>query len=301
MDAYFESCKNQSGGIEYPFYGNKITTGSRGYECAAHWHYHFEILYFNKGRGTVTIGSDAIEVNEGEIILITPCEIHSVIANAGELSEHIVMSFDPSLLNVMPKIDFVVKYFLQNLFLTNPKLRVLPFVMEIHEIDRLANLFTEEYWTRDIGFELMATSVIYQIMTMVLRGLEKKGLILLDSSTLVQNNLSKLIHLLQYVDLHYMDDMTALSAAEVCSMSYSHFAKLFKSAMHISFIQYLNHYRIRKSESLLLDGGKSITQIALEVGFNDTSYFIREFKSYKGMSPKKYLGLMTRATVCQIP
>jgi len=58
--------------------------------------------------------------------------------------------------------------------------------------------------------------------------------------------------------------------------------------MQTSFSHYLLFLRIRKAEQQLLDSSKSMTQIALECGFNSPSYFIKQFKRLKGLSPMQY-------------
>ena len=51
--------------------------------------------------------------------------------------------------------------------------------------------------------------------------------------------------------------------------------KLFKQYTGKTAASYLNDYRLEKAKSLLLHSGASLTDIALDVGFNNTSYFIK--------------------------
>ena len=53
-------------------------------------------------------------------------------------------------------------------------------------------------------------------------------------------------------------------------------------------IDYLNYYRIETACLRLSSTEESITDIAYGCGFNDLSYFIKIFKKYKGVSPRKY-------------
>ena len=53
-------------------------------------------------------------------------------------------------------------------------------------------------------------------------------------------------------------------------------------------IQYLNSYRIEIACNMLLSTELSITDICLNCGFNDLSYFIKTFKKEKNISPKKF-------------
>ena len=55
-----------------------------------------------------------------------------------------------------------------------------------------------------------------------------------------------------------------------------------------SCTEYINYFRVQKAEELLLTGDMSITDVAAEVGFDNVSYFIKQFRRVKGISPKQY-------------
>lgn len=52
--------------------------------------------------------------------------------------------------------------------------------------------------------------------------------------------------------------------------------------------QYINEYCIEKASQLLTQTNDQIIDIAFSVGFDNSSYFIRKFKSLKGMTPSEY-------------
>ena len=54
-------------------------------------------------------------------------------------------------------------------------------------------------------------------------------------------------------------------------------------------MDYVNQYRIEQACHQLLTTDFPITEVAFNRGFNDSSYFIKVFKKYKGTTPKKYL------------
>ena len=58
---------------------------------------------------------------------------------------------------------------------------------------------------------------------------------------------------------------------------------------HRTPIDYLNYYRIEQACFKLATSNDSIAEIGMSCGFNDESYFIKTFKKYKGVTPKKYL------------
>jgi AraC-like DNA-binding protein len=53
-------------------------------------------------------------------------------------------------------------------------------------------------------------------------------------------------------------------------------------------VEYLLHYRIQKSLSLLTHGNLTITDIAAACGFNGASYYTEVFRKIMGISPSAY-------------
>lgn len=97
----------------------------------------------------------------------------------------------------------------------------------------------------------------------------------------------KIQKVIEYINRNYATANVA-EAAELCSMSYSYFSRMFKSITQKSFVEYVNHIRITESERLLLTTEKSVTDIALDVGFSTTSYYIERFKNQLQLTPKQY-------------
>ena len=69
------------------------------------------------------------------------------------------------------------------------------------------------------------------------------------------------------------------------AMSKSTFSRKLKSITDKTPTEILNEYRLHKAQALLKEGGKTITEIAYAVGFNDPLYFSKKYKSFFGISP----------------
>ena len=79
--------------------------------------------------------------------------------------------------------------------------------------------------------------------------------------------------------------------ANYCFTAKSYFMKFFKETMGVSFIQYLNDYRLEIAAELLTTTTDNILDIAFATGFNNISYFNRCFKKKYGVSPRS-IGLI---------
>lgn len=76
--------------------------------------------------------------------------------------------------------------------------------------------------------------------------------------------------------------------ADHFDMSPSNFSYHFKKIMGQNFKEYIDNYRIQQSLQLLKSTQASIEQIALQVGYMNSSSFIRSFKKIVGMTPGQY-------------
>lgn len=87
----------------------------------------------------------------------------------------------------------------------------------------------------------------------------------------------------QYADAINLDELVEMS-----QMSKRSFLRAFEAAMDCTPIAYVIQLRIACAVKLLRHSGKSITEIAYEVGFNDSNYFARQFRKHIGVSPRVY-------------
>src|SRR3989339_489522 len=65
-----------------------------------------------------------------------------------------------------------------------------------------------------------------------------------------------------------------------------YFCDIFKRITGKTFTEYVNSLRVEHAVRLLLSTSMKASEIALESGFNDISYFNRVFKEQKGISPQ---------------
>ena len=75
--------------------------------------------------------------------------------------------------------------------------------------------------------------------------------------------------------------------AEMCHMSYSNFARLFRENYGRSCKEYIKYIRLNKAQDLLLNSDYDLDYIAQETGFFDCSHFIRTYKKWRGITPKQ--------------
>lgn len=91
-----------------------------------------------------------------------------------------------------------------------------------------------------------------------------------------------------YIVLHPREKYTPQKMAEMVELSKQRFSSLFKINMGKSPMKYVREIRLTTAARALLVTNKNINDIAYECGYEDTNYFIREFKSAFGFTPNQY-------------
>ena len=91
-----------------------------------------------------------------------------------------------------------------------------------------------------------------------------------------------------YIQQNYTRSFSLIEVSETIGVSKSYLSRIFKLDTGISLWDYLNRYRIQKAKELLLLSDESVTEIAADVGYEDTGYFSRVFREIAGCSPRAY-------------
>ena len=91
-----------------------------------------------------------------------------------------------------------------------------------------------------------------------------------------------------WIDAHSHRQIDLEDAAAQAGISPFHFLRLFASVLGVTPHQYLVRSRLRHAARLLAGDGRSITDVAYDVGFGDLSNFVRTFHRAAGIPPRKF-------------
>jgi AraC family transcriptional regulator len=92
----------------------------------------------------------------------------------------------------------------------------------------------------------------------------------------------------EYIEEHLSDDISLSALAEVAGLSPFHFSRAFKESFGLPPYRYLNERRMQIAKTFLARPDMSITQIALELGFSESSSFSTAFRKHTGFTPTDY-------------
>lgn len=92
----------------------------------------------------------------------------------------------------------------------------------------------------------------------------------------------------EYIGEHLDERLLSEQIAQFLFLNVDYLNRIFKKETGITLSEYISSQRIEKAKELLLTSSLSVSEIALEVGFQSFSYFSKIFKKKTGMEPLKY-------------
>lgn len=239
------------------------------YQMMHHWHPETELLAVRQGTLRLTLDGTVVELKEGQFILIPSGTVHSGIPSN---CRYECAVFDRrAVLNIFKGSCYlqVKQFFLTPVILTTSA-----------ELERWMNALEQQ----EVGFEAEVLSALYGLIAQWLKHPPQK---LIDLPRR-KPRLASFERAVLYLQEHYKEQITLKNIADAGELSEKYFGEYFKNITGETPIQYLNKYRIEQSAEALKEDEKSITEIALECGFNDLSYFIKTFRHHYGISPGIY-------------
>ena len=135
------------------------------------------------------------------------------------------------------------------------------------------------YKEQEFGYELALKSLLLQSVFLLLPYSDR------TPSAGSNPSSDKLKIVLDYVSIHYADTILVSDLAGLCYFSEYHFMRFFKKYMGESAMEYVRNVRLAKAAELFEQGAQSSLEVSLSCGFNNLSYFHREFKEKYGMTP----------------
>ena len=91
-----------------------------------------------------------------------------------------------------------------------------------------------------------------------------------------------------YVREHYARQIRLDEVAQIVSLSKEAFCRFFKKTTNKPFFVFLNEYKINLATKMLIDTDQSISQIAYSIGYNNLTFFYRQFQKFKNTSPSEF-------------
>lgn len=280
--------KYAHGEIMFPLQVYSGNTSLKGFHVDYHWHDELEFEYVVDGKLNIQIDGIVYELNAGEVLVIHGGEIHTCYPGDGSKCIFKSIVFNASMLESSSFDACQSKYI-------NPLLhqshRVLPRVItenSIWERDillQIKNIFAA-YESRYQGFELDIKASLFIILARTAANFKMDGV----SREVKEYQMKRIKKILNYIHAHFKRKIHIQELASEVNMSQYHMCRFFKLLTGRTPVEYINLYRINQAAELLVKNDTKLLDIALEVGFENLSYFIETFKRYKKCTPSEYRG-----------
>lgn len=251
-----------------------------------HWHDEMEIIKIIKGKYIVNINLKEYVVEEGDIVILKSCTLHSFKQYENEKMASKTIMFDLSMLNSNVTDACSIKYFTP--FLDNKV--SYPSILKPSDkgyknikncIDKLFLCYEE----KNEFFEIQLKSYLFELFYILF----KECFEIHDYSTKIKDDTTNDIKaILEYIKINYMNPISIKDLANVVNFSEHYFMRFFKKYMGMTCVDYINEYRLNIATNLLETTDMSIMEIAVKVGVNNISYFNKIFKKKFNLTPKEY-------------
>jgi len=282
----------QHGDVLFPLaaYWIDIThAGAPILEC--HWHDEVEFFYVIQGEVLFQLGTDYFHVKAGEAVFVESGEIHAGHSYQNATCMFAAVVFDKGLLS-SASFDNIQEKFISPFL---DRTRSFPRHIKgdsrwekglLFQIRTLLSICDQQ----EPGFELAAKQQLLAMLhTIVPEGRHA------NRSSKGKLDTSKALRLktaISYMQQHFNQPLKIGQIAGQIPMSEGQFCRFFKSMTRQTPIEYLNGYRIKVATELLLDPGNKISSVALDVGFDHISYFVKVFRKQMNCSPSEYRKVM---------
>lgn len=281
MHVIFEKFEANPG---HSFYVNDLTIDH--FRSPLHFHPQIEITYMIKGSGLRFAGESVQTYQPGEIVLIG--NVPHAFISAREhyrkkdpaLSRAIYLLFRKDMFGEkfldMPENDFLKEIFTE-----------ADRCVKIRDTDNKKFFSLMNGIATAKGFKRLdhLLNLLYEINVSE----EKEYLNVPNLSYEInQKDVDRINKVYEYVFSNYHKNINLETIADITSLVPQSFCRYFKQHTNKTFSSFLSEVRISQACKLLLEGGRSVKDIAYDVGYNHFSTFNKQFRKIMGTTALQY-------------
>ncbi len=238
-----------------------------------HWHEDFEFIVVKEGTLHYNVNGTEMIIHQDEGIFINSKQSHYGYATETEDCSFQCFIIHPSILT-----EALQKEYIQPLIDAQEMKYVILKQSSLWQKE-LLRLLDQMFDMRDLP--MYTTSYFLQILILLYEN--KRG----DAKTKDQDDFY-LHEMVGFIQTNYHRPITLSDIANSAHISQTKCNQLFTNVYHISPIHFLNNYRLDRSAYLLEHTKMPMMDIALSSGFNDASYFSKQFKEWSSETPRQY-------------
>lgn len=257
-----------------------------------HHHDFYEVNFLISGDVTYVIESRVYRLQPGQMLIISPQELHQVyIQPSAAPYERYMLWITPSMLQNLSSgqtdlcrcFDITRSHYTNLLHLPSEQRKAIPAMME-------ALLWEQEQ--PSYGSDLLRPNLLTQLMVSINRLAELPqtgGEEVPGSDTIVAR-------VIDYINDHYQEPLSLDMLSERFFVSKYHLSHEFNRQMGTGVYQFIQKKRLLIARQLMTQGQKPAEVYAL-CGFGDYAAFFRAFRKVYGLSPRAYIQSLADGTM----
>ena len=279
---YFELKENKPHGTkDDPFSTYHIENAGRSFQIPVHWHDEFEIIYVRSGFLTVSISGESYIGKTGEAFVVSPGNLHLMGSQSGTV-DYYTFLFPLKYISFRTD-DMLDEKLLESL--NSGHLMICPRVKDTAK--ELCEQLIEIYEAKNDESESKITTQVRTkiILLQFILEMWKKGFVI-ENDTSGRNTVEK--EMVSYIQQNFTGKISLREFGEQFHLSEKYISRYFKEHFHITLSQYVTYLRLEHAKQLLQDTDIPVTDVAMQSGYQNVSYFIRSFQKAYAVSPLKY-------------
>ena len=279
---YFELKENKPHGTkDDPFSTYHIENAGRSFQIPVHWHDEFEIIYVRSGFLTVSISGESYIGKTGEAFVVSPGNLHLMGSQSGTVDYY-------TFLFPLKYISFRTDDMLDEKLLEPLNSGHLMICQRVNDTAKeLCEQLIKIYEAKNDESESKITTQVRTkiILLQFILEMWKKGFVI-ENDTSGRNTVEK--EMVSYIQQNFTGKISLREFGEQFHLSEKYISRYFKEHFHITLSQYVTYLRLEHAKQLLQDTDIPVTDVAMQSGYQNVSYFIRSFQKAYAVSPLKY-------------
>ncbi|MBP3657517.1 MAG: helix-turn-helix domain-containing protein [Clostridia bacterium] len=250
-----------------------------------HWHRTVELFYMESGTLEYTTPNGKWTFPAGSGGFVNSNVLHtSRVVPSGEETIQLLHLFDSELLAGIPTSRVDAKYIRPLTSATGIEMIALsndvPQQAALLEKIRKAFDLDEGSWGYEFTLRHYLTEIWLELFELVRGDLE--------ANSRINPSDEKMKAMMRFIHSHYQESISVEDIAREAHISKRVCFRLFQENLHMTPLEYMTSYRLRKACQRLVDTNESITQIAYNCGLGSSSYFGKVFRERYGCTPAAY-------------
>lgn len=262
-----------------------------GFSPGNHQQWCYEITYIESGVGTIRSNGYTCEGHAGDIIVTGRNSIHEITSEPDDRLRFLYLGFDltdeakrqPHMAEILGFFDNTKNVRISDRF----------------RVGDLMHKLLQEFYSEYTGFDDAVAAYLKLIILMTYRN---------ANPVVGQNSLSydteesigaTVYRVIRYVDDHLYAIDSIRSIANELNYNYSYLSYMFKKHTGITLQKYITNKKMERAQSMLLERGQSIAQVAAILGYRNTQSFSKAFNNVFNMSPSAFMKQQKQEEIIQ--